>query len=119
MDFGKPHQTNSLEAHVKADALVYRRSIKLATTTPLNILSTPQTDIPSDFSNLPETKTCKNDVGFEVLTPVVMKTSSIFWDITPCSPLKVNGRYAGTCRLHLQALLAICFIQIIIYFSHL
>jgi hypothetical protein len=25
-------------------------------------------------------------VGFEVLTPVVMK-SSIFWDITPCSPL--------------------------------
>jgi hypothetical protein len=28
-------------------------------------------------------------VGFEVLTAVVMK-SSIFWDITPCSPLKVN-----------------------------
>jgi hypothetical protein len=27
--------------------------------------------------------------GFEVLTPVVMK-SSIFWDITPGSPLKVN-----------------------------
>jgi hypothetical protein len=30
-------------------------------------------------------------VGFEVLTPVVMK-SSVFWDITPCSPLKVNRR---------------------------
>jgi hypothetical protein len=29
------------------------------------------------------------DVGFEVLTAVVMK-SPIFWDITPCSPLKVN-----------------------------
>jgi hypothetical protein len=29
------------------------------------------------------------DVGFEVLTPVVMK-STIFRDITPCSPLKVN-----------------------------
>jgi hypothetical protein len=28
-------------------------------------------------------------VGFEVLTAVVMK-SSIFWDITSCSPLKVN-----------------------------
>jgi hypothetical protein len=28
-------------------------------------------------------------VGFEVLTAVVMK-STIFWDITPCSPLKVN-----------------------------
>jgi hypothetical protein len=25
-------------------------------------------------------------VGFEALTPVVMK-SSVFWDITPCSPL--------------------------------
>jgi hypothetical protein len=29
------------------------------------------------------------DVGFEVLTAVVMK-SSIFWDITPCSPLNVK-----------------------------
>jgi hypothetical protein len=28
-------------------------------------------------------------VGFEVLTAVVMK-STIFWDITPCSPLKVK-----------------------------
>jgi hypothetical protein len=28
-------------------------------------------------------------VGFEVLTTVVMK-SDIFWDITPCSPLKVT-----------------------------
>jgi hypothetical protein len=29
--------------------------------------------------------------------------SSIFWDITPCSPLKVNRRFGGTCRLHLQS----------------
>jgi hypothetical protein len=28
--------------------------------------------------------------------------SSVFWDITPCSPLKVNRRFGGTCRLHLQ-----------------
>jgi hypothetical protein len=28
-------------------------------------------------------------VGFEVLTPVLMK-STVFWDITPCSPLKFN-----------------------------
>jgi hypothetical protein len=28
--------------------------------------------------------------------------SSVFWDITPCSPLKVNWRFGGTCRLHLQ-----------------
>jgi hypothetical protein len=29
-------------------------------------------------------------VGVEILTAVVMK-STVFWDITPCSPLKVNG----------------------------
>jgi hypothetical protein len=34
-------------------------------------------------------------VGFEVLTAVVMK-SYIFWDITPCIPLKVNRRFGGT-----------------------
>jgi hypothetical protein len=41
------------------------------------------------------------DVGFEVLTAVVMK-SSVFWDIMPCSPLKLYRRFGGTCRLHLQ-----------------
>jgi hypothetical protein len=45
--------------------------------------------------------TWKHCVGFEVLTPVVME-SSIFCDITPCNPLKVNRRFRGTCRLHLQ-----------------
>jgi hypothetical protein len=39
----------------------------------------------------------------------------IFWDITPCSPPKVNRRFGGTYRLYLQggiisrALLATCF----------
>jgi hypothetical protein len=47
-------------------------------------------------------------VGFEVLTAVVRK-SSIFWDVTPHSPLKVGCRFGGTCLLHLQGLLAICF----------
>jgi hypothetical protein len=42
-----------------------------------------------------------NYVGFEVLTAVVMK-SYIFWDITSCSPIKVNRRFGGTYRLHLQ-----------------
>jgi hypothetical protein len=28
--------------------------------------------------------------------------STIFWDITTCSPLKVNRRFGGTYRLHLQ-----------------
>jgi hypothetical protein len=41
------------------------------------------------------------DVGLEVLIPVVMK-SYPFWDITPCSPLKVNRRFGGIYRLHFQ-----------------
>jgi hypothetical protein len=40
-------------------------------------------------------------VGFDVLTAVVMK-SPIFWDITPCSPLKVYRCFGGTYRLQLQ-----------------
>jgi hypothetical protein len=28
--------------------------------------------------------------------------SSIFWDVTPCSPLKANLRFGGKYRLHLQ-----------------
>jgi hypothetical protein len=28
--------------------------------------------------------------------------NSVFWDITPCIPLKVNRCLRGTCRLHLQ-----------------
>jgi hypothetical protein len=40
-------------------------------------------------------------VGFEVLTAVVMK-SSFFRDITRYSQLKVNRRFRGTCRLHRQ-----------------
>jgi hypothetical protein len=27
---------------------------------------------------------------------------SVFWDIMPCSPLKVNRRFRGTCSLHFQ-----------------
>jgi hypothetical protein len=39
--------------------------------------------------------------GFEALTAVVMK-SSIFWDITPCNPLK----FCSLCRLHSRWFLA-------------
>jgi hypothetical protein len=28
--------------------------------------------------------------------------SYIFRDKTPCNPLKINRRFGGTCRLHLQ-----------------
>jgi hypothetical protein len=30
------------------------------------------------------------------------KNNPVFWYITPCSPLKINRRFGGTCRLHLQ-----------------
>jgi hypothetical protein len=33
-----------------------------------------------------------NDVGSEVLTGVVMK-SSVLWDTMPCSPLKINRHF--------------------------
>jgi hypothetical protein len=41
-------------------------------------------------------------VGIEVVTAMIMKSPN-FWDITFCSPLKVNRRFGGTCRLHLQS----------------
>jgi hypothetical protein len=31
-----------------------------------------------------------------------MQSSSVFWDITPCSPLKVIWRFGGTYRRHIQ-----------------
>jgi hypothetical protein len=40
-------------------------------------------------------------VGFDVLTAAVMK-STVFWYITPCSPMKVNERFRGTYRPYLQ-----------------
>jgi hypothetical protein len=39
--------------------------------------------------------------GFEVLTAMAIE-SSVFWDIMPYSPLKVNGRLGGTYCLQLQ-----------------
>jgi hypothetical protein len=39
--------------------------------------------------------------GFEVLTAVVMK-SSTFWDSKQRTPLKVNRRFGGISRLYLQ-----------------
>jgi hypothetical protein len=32
----------------------------------------------------------------------VVMNISIFWDITPCNPLKISRRLGGTYRLHLQ-----------------
>jgi hypothetical protein len=62
-----------------------------------------------ELKNAPYSLTCHRemfrtkyvDVGFEVFTAVVMK-STAFWDIMPCSPLSVNRRIGWTYRLHLQ-----------------
>jgi hypothetical protein len=41
---------------------------------------------------------------FEVLKSLVMQ-STIFWDIKPCSPLKVKRRFGRTYRLHPQVVI--------------
>jgi hypothetical protein len=46
------------------------------------------------------------DVGFEVFTAVVLK-SSFFWDMTPCSALSGTRRFGATYRLHLQCLIIV------------
>jgi hypothetical protein len=40
-------------------------------------------------------------IGYEVLTKVAMK-SSVFWDITPWSPVKINQCFGDTFDLHLH-----------------
>jgi hypothetical protein len=40
-------------------------------------------------------------LGFEVLTEVIRK-SSVFWDITQCSPFRVSRSFRGTFRLRLH-----------------
>jgi hypothetical protein len=51
------------------------------------------------------------NAGFEVLRAVVMK-STVFCDITPCSPLKVNRRFGGTYLLHLRGFLLFVFLTL-------
>jgi hypothetical protein len=41
------------------------------------------------------------EAWFQVLTAVVVK-NSVFWDITPCSLLKVSRRFGRTYGFHLQ-----------------
>jgi hypothetical protein len=60
-------------------------------------------ELSSDFRNVCFVVGHEHTVflGFEVFTAVVMR-STIFWDITPCSPLSVNRRFGGAYCLHLQ-----------------
>jgi hypothetical protein len=48
---------------------------------------------------LPFSGLCGVDAA--VLTPVTMK-SQVFWDTTPCSPVKINQRFRRIYRLHVQ-----------------
>jgi hypothetical protein len=58
-------------------------------------------NIDSISLRLKKSETVSKDVGFEVLTAVVMKIT-IFLDTMPCSPLRGNRRFGGKYRLHLQ-----------------
>jgi hypothetical protein len=64
-------------------------------------ISSPSLPLRLHYSNSFSLYCSYSYVGFDVLTAVVMK-STIFRDITPCSPLSVNRRFGGTYRLHLQ-----------------
>jgi hypothetical protein len=44
-----------------------------------------------------------NYVEFKALAAMIMK-GSVCWDITRCSPLKVNRRFGGVYHLHLKGL---------------
>jgi hypothetical protein len=49
----------------------------------------------------------KKNVRSGVLTELVMNIS-IQWDITPCSPLKMNQRFGGTHHLLTRSVLISC-----------
>jgi hypothetical protein len=64
------------------------------------------------LSNVRRFKTCRKHVvkvtacrklsSRQNIYVCVWLKSTIFWDITPCSPLNVNRSFGGTYRLHLQ-----------------
>jgi hypothetical protein len=78
-----------------------RKSVCPITRPNLLLLLTSRTTTIDTSSKNSMLITKENYEVFGVLTAVVMK-SIIFWDITPCSPMKVNRRSGGTYRLHLQ-----------------
>jgi hypothetical protein len=43
---------------------------------------------------------CLEDGGFEVFTTVI---SSVFWDVTPCSPVQVHRCFGGSYCLHFHS----------------
>jgi hypothetical protein len=54
-----------------------------------------------DIGLLYKFKVIGNYIALEVFTAVCMKTT-VFWDVTPCSPVKVHQCFRGTHCVHLQ-----------------
>jgi hypothetical protein len=93
-----------------AHSLTLKMEIGRSSETLVNFCQTTRRHIPQDTTfTIPgnsykpdyKRKVQVKDAGFEVFPAVVMKPS-VFWDITPYSSLKVNRRFGGICRLHLQ-----------------
>jgi hypothetical protein len=71
--------------------------------TPLtSIREAPPSNLARDIESVTE-------VSVVFLNQYMNIKSTILCDITPCSPLKVNRRFGGTYRLHIQGMLAACF----------
>jgi hypothetical protein len=71
-------------------------------------IPTVKEPIPNEMLHGIRTRTKEEDinnnlqyVGFADVGTVTMN-SSLFWDMTPCSPVKVNRRFGRTYRLHLE-----------------
>jgi hypothetical protein len=77
----------------------------VCTNTQLNFSSDNESSRRSEATKCRPAK-LSSAVDCYILIPRTLKmevfNSYIFWDITPCNPLKVNWRFGGTCRLHLH-----------------
>jgi hypothetical protein len=58
----------------------------------------------------------EHDVGFDVLTTVVMKIS-VFSEIMQSTSLKINRRFGGICRLHVEKTEAVCSSETLVDFQ--
>jgi hypothetical protein len=54
------------------------------------------------FSNTRRASGMYRNTDHRISDSVVAMKNCIFWDITSCNPLKVNGRFGGKCGPHLQ-----------------
>jgi hypothetical protein len=57
-----------------------------------------------DARRFPRCETRTLHLATSLLANMNTPKSCIFWGIPPCIPLKINWRFGGICRLHLQGL---------------